>query len=361
MPDTPTLAELTTPQSSIQILERLKQMARDRGLPVDSWNPDDDARALLEIEAIGIADVWELVPRLVNLRSLETSEEEWLSWVARWDYGTPRNPPARTVREVVLRCSPDFGAYNIAANQLWFTTSKGHRFNNTTTGTLAPNGTLALSVRAEFAGEETRFGTITQINTPLPGVTIDAQSITTVGSDEESDESLRSRARGTLRGRGIGKPTGVYEQAAIELDPVAISRVRVDQPRGAGTVDVVVAGVAPISSTLLTAVRANIADKRSLCADVLVYAATLQTANVPATLYVRRDYRSSAEVDAPAALVRLAQEAPIGESFPIAQLTATLMSVAGMKNVVFGGAFTGVTLARAEIANLVLVPTWVEV
>jgi uncharacterized phage protein gp47/JayE len=359
MPSTPSLADLTVPQTSTQILERLKQLARDRGLPVDSWNPDDDARALLEIEAVATEDVWALVPRLVSLRSLETAEDQWLDWVARWDYGTPRNPATRTVREVVLRCSSDFGAYNIAPNQLWFTTSRGQRFNNTAGGTLAPSGTLAILCRAEFAGEETRYGAISEINTPLPGVTIDGQSILTIGTDEESDEALRNRARGALRSRGSGKPTGVYEQAARDAAP-SISRVRVDQPRGAGTVDLVVAGIAPITTAMLDAVRQNVADRRSLCADVAVYAATLVVVNVPATLTVARDYRTSAEIDAPAALVKLAQDATIGESLPLAKLTAALMAVAGMQNVVFG-AFAGVTLTRAQIASLVLVAMWVEV
>jgi uncharacterized phage protein gp47/JayE len=354
------LDDLTIPETPAQVLERLKTLARDRGLPVDTWNPDDDARAILEIEALMVADVWTLVPKLASLRSLETAEEAWLSWAARWDYGTARNPATRTIREVVLSCDPAFGAYTIADNQLWFTSSRGHRFNSLTGGTLPPNGTITLQARAEFAGEETRFGSITELNTPLPGVTISTQSILEIGTEEESDENLRNRARAKQRGRGIGKPYGVYEQAVLDTDE-SITRVRVDQPRGAGTIDIVfTTSTGVVTPTLLAAVKARVENIRSLTADIQVYAAIETIINFAANLTVARAYRNSAELDVPSSLDLLANTTPIGEAIPPARLIATMMNVTGMSNATSGYVGT-VGFTRKNIAKFVLIPTWIEV
>jgi uncharacterized phage protein gp47/JayE len=354
------LSDLTIPQTQSQILERLKQLARDRGLPVDSWNPDDDARAILEIEALTTADVWSLVPKLTSLRSLETAEEQWLSWVARWDYGTPRNPATRTIRELTLQCDAASGPYTIADNQLWFTTPNGDRFNSLIGGLLPTSGTLVIQARAEFAGEATRFGSISEINTPLPGVTIQTQSISDLGTDEESDSSLRTRAKLKQLGRGIGKPSGVYEKAVRDTDE-SITRVRVDQPRGAGTIDIVfTTSTGVVTPALLAAVRANVENIRSLSADVQVYAAIEMMINFAANLTVARAYRTSAGLDVPSSLDLLANTTPIGENIPPARLIATLMNVTGIIDVTTGYLGT-IGFTRKNIAKFVLTPTWIEV
>lgn len=133
------------------------------------------------------------------------------------------------------------------------------------------------------SGSNVTAGQITEIVTYIPGV--DAVSnrtgwLISEGQDEESDEALRQRY--VLAWSEIGGCTKfAYESWARSVSGVKAVLILDQHPRGQGTVDVVVLGVAGIPTDgLLDAVRAVIAEKKPINDDVLVKAPTPVTVNI---------------------------------------------------------------------------------
>ena len=139
------------------------------------------------------------------------------------------------------------------------------------------------------SGSNVTAGQITEIVTYIPGVDVVENRtgwLISEGQDEESDEALRQRY--VLAWSEIGGCTKyAYESWARSVAGVKAVLILDQHPRGQGTVDVVVLGVAGIPTAgLLDAVRAVIAEKKPINDDVLVKAPTPVTVNIDCTVEI---------------------------------------------------------------------------
>lgn len=92
------------------------------------------------------------------------------------------------------------------------------------------------------------------------------------GSDQEDDESLRTRVLESYLRLPNGANAAWYEQTAMSHEGVAAAQA-VGRARGVGTVDVYIATEAGLpDGTLLEEVRADLQEKREIAVDVAVLA-----------------------------------------------------------------------------------------
>ena len=118
--------------------------------------------------------------------------------------------------------------------------------------------------------------TLIRMNNPIMGIDfVTNPSAVTGGTDSESDESLRARAKLALA--GLGKSThDALESAVSSIDGV-ISVLILDQNRGPGTVDIsVVSTQTPVPSELTARIEAVIAENKAAGIDALVIYPTIK-------------------------------------------------------------------------------------
>lgn len=139
------------------------------------------------------------------------------------------------------------------------------------------------------SGSNVTAGQITEIVTYIPGVDgVENRTgwLISEGQDEESDEALRQRY--VLAWSEIGGCTKfAYESWARSVSGVQAALIMDQHPRGQGTVDVVVLGVAGIPTEgLLDAVRVVIDAKKPINDDVLVMAPTPVTVDIDCAVVI---------------------------------------------------------------------------
>jgi uncharacterized phage protein gp47/JayE len=178
----------------------------------------------------------------------------------------------------------------------------GYTYRNTTGGTVPISGSVTLTFQAEVAGESRNVAhnTIDILQTPLAGVTINNPSptwITSLGTNEESDATLRTRCTSRWSTLSYASPEDAYVQFALAAgaDDVTRAHVHADNPGGPGTVWVFIAGATgPAIAGDVTTAQDYIDTRRPATADVTVFAATAQVQNFDAIIYV-----NSADYDGP--------------------------------------------------------------
>lgn len=187
-----TLAELIVPQTEDQLRARLMAYLSAAGLPTTDWSATGIERALMEMDTTALADlVSALVPNIAAGGLATLSTGGWLTMLGSENYQITRTAATHTTGTITLTCSASAGPYTIIANQLWFVSTAGRRYSNTTGGTLTSGGTLDVTVTSEFANDSATSAllnyvdgnnTIVAMVTPLPGVTCNngAASVSTV-------------------------------------------------------------------------------------------------------------------------------------------------------------------------------------
>lgn len=107
------------------------------------------------------------------------------------------------------------------------------------------------------------------------------------GSDEESDEALRSRILENYRRLPNGANAAWYETTAMSHNGVVAAKA-VGRARGIGTVDVYIASEAGVpTEELLAEVQADLQARREIAVDVQAVAPAVRSVNVSAELTVR--------------------------------------------------------------------------
>lgn len=344
------------------------------GFPATSWQPKSLPRTFVKALVTVWIDLADLVGNIAAgglLKYAPDADDGWLDLCAESQYQEERAPAVSTVGKATLSNFLD-SPYVIAVGQLWAQDQAGHRFTNTTGGTLAAGtlvppsaSTLQLEWKAESPGAAYNIapGTLTRLATPLPGVTITNPAlsgsstwITTSGADEESDESLVERCQTKWATLGTGAASLAYIAWARQALP-AITRVRVDDanPDGPGTVRVYLATAGGVpSSGEVDVVDMYIQARRACTATVTVVAAAVATITVNATIYVYSAYATTAPTEAAAAVTALAQKAVIGGTVYLSNICAALSSPAGVRNVVVAGPVADQVLAANEVPAISL-------
>ncbi len=365
----PKLSELITKPTRAELLEKLLNAAQELGLTITDWNPGGDERTFLEIDSFVLEDVFAVLTVITEGGYLDLAEDLWLDALAEDFYAVLRNQATFASGVLKLTCEPGFGPYTIDDFQLWAGTANGKRFNTLTGGTLIPGGTLTLNARAESPGSDFNvpIGAINILHTPLPGVTVtnEANWLLSAGTDTETDDSLRSRCRLQWSELSTTGPRDAYDSFARKArKEVKQVLVRDQNPRGPGTVDVVVWGQGGIGVDVVADVNTYIQPRRPVKADVLVYGATPVVIPVFATITVKIANRSSAQAAGLANLTKYQNSLPIHPTVYRAKLIDALVTPDGVTDVQLTQPATDQILGIVEAAVFEVTATnftWIEV
>lgn len=173
-------------------------------LPVTAWSASGSYRQFVEIDAQALALFSAQDAAITAGGFTTTSTSSWADLLGQNFYGLTRNAAAATKGQVTLTDAASAGPFTIAAGQMTFASTSGLLYTNTTGGTLAKAGTLALQVAALSPGSAFNVGngTITSIvGGTLPGVTVNNPDpgsgtwVTSQGADAESDSAYMLRCQ----------------------------------------------------------------------------------------------------------------------------------------------------------------------
>jgi uncharacterized phage protein gp47/JayE len=250
----PSVEQLITPVTKTQVLEVILELLADLGIELpESWQSGSIPRSLIEIDAELGAQFTETLISLARAQFSELSEGDWLTIVSESVYGHVRFEavPTQGVCRLTAAATAPGPFVLVAGDVVIEHPETGHTYRSITGGTLAAGGTLDLTFEAEVGGANRNVvsGTITTLVTDLSGVSVsnpvyaNGTWITRLGSDRERDEELKERNRTRWATLGEGGVDYAYVYWARSSN-AAVKRVATDgqNPRGAGTSDVVIAG-----------------------------------------------------------------------------------------------------------------------
>ncbi len=307
---TVSLSDLLPIPTKDQILDKFVGLLRLAGFPTASWQVGSFMRHTTEGESELYVDLASLIQKVAKggfIKLAPEIDDSWVDLCAENVFSETRKPAVYTQGKATLTDEGGIGPVTINPGSFWIANAdKTLRFVNVDGGNLPLDGTLELTFQAESAGTAFNVGsgTLTEILTPQPGVTVTnpAQDsgtwITQQGADVETSTALAQRCIDKWSTLGTGATEGAYRYAAASSSS-EITRVRVYSP-GAGAVRVVVAGDAgPVSSTALTAAATAVAAKRPIgVPDVTTSNATVYAQSITGVLYVTAGYDPAAILSA---------------------------------------------------------------
>jgi hypothetical protein len=191
-----TLDDLLVPRSRDTIEALLLSTLQAEGFPVTDWQAGGVARTLLKMIATGLLDRETLIQYLAAGGYLDlaavlvdangTPVESWLVVLAEQMYGITRAAATYTKKSITLTCTSGPGPYTRAAGQLVAVSQAGNYYTNVAEVTIPDGGSTIAVFQAQTPGSgvSDATGTIDELVTPLPGVSIvDAQTQFSVPSE----------------------------------------------------------------------------------------------------------------------------------------------------------------------------------
>lgn len=374
-----TLADLLSPPTEAQLTTTLLSALSTLGFPVSSWPVGGAGRTLVQGFARVTRESLVLVSNVARGSLLDLapgtdpgSPGDWLSLLAKSAYQLDRRQATFAKVKVRLTAASGAGPYTITPGQLWAVSSAGRRYNSTNTANVtvsAGPSTVDIEMIAENPGSAYNLGvgaTLT-LETPLPGVTAltietsggSGTPMVSAGVDAENDATLRARCKSRWQTIGLQKTADAYDALARSAPSAAdatvfpVTRTKVDDtnPRGAGTVNLWIAGASgPLTTPDRDAVRDYCAARKSVCVDLQTENATATPVNVTATIYVRGN--SGAKAEAEARLTAAINAVPIGGIVYLAQLLEELMTPTGVYNAIIASPTADVVLAANGVATV---------
>lgn len=239
------LFDLQTAVSVESVRALLLQFLDDVDFPVDAWQDESAARSFVETQSQLGAQQSIPVAAIAKMGFLSSAVDDFLDALIKSDYDLTRNAAIATVMPLSL-INASATTYVKAAREIVIQAANGRNFYNVAGVSVTANATTApVSFVAELPGSAGNVPAqdLTLV-TPLAGVIARFDGLfTSAGSDAEIDPSYRERASSkwaTLRTEKIKAGIlNVVRSAAPNLPGVSID----DQnPRGAGTLDVYLAG-----------------------------------------------------------------------------------------------------------------------
>jgi uncharacterized phage protein gp47/JayE len=341
------LFDVQTPLSVDSVRALLLSLLDDAGFPVESWQDEGTAKALVEMAAHLAAQQSQPVALLAKMGFLDTSEDDFLTALMKSDYDEDRNVAVATVMPVRL-INASNTTYSKGASEIILTSASGRTYSNAAGASVTANATTVVNFTAEVAGAAGNVPAQTmQLTTPMAGVTAAFDGgFLTAGSDAESDIAVRERARtkwARLRTETIR--AGITNLVRTAAPNVTGHSIDDENPRGPGTLDVYLAGdnatagsgdVALVQTALDAALFGTGTDEQA----GLAIAAPTQTQDLNATVYVRGVTETAALTDLTAAWRAFLVTIPVG-GFDLSP---------GPQNVILPGQIVD---AFAEVAGVV--------
>jgi uncharacterized phage protein gp47/JayE len=362
-----------------QILDVMLGLLKSAGFPVMSWAPKAIPRRLLRAMARAGANLSGLIPILARSGFGALALGDWLDVYTESFYNLARDPATFTVGQLVLEDIGGVGPETFVVGQLWAVSADGHRYRNTTGGTLPLNGTIsgntALSLTFEAENEGAAYnvavGDITELATPIPGIRVSnpvigatGTWITEQGVDEESDPAYFARGQGRWSTLGVGGNDDFYRYNARTAAP-AVTRVQVLEATPVpGDSTLYLAGPeGPAGTTDVTAVQAwfDGVTHHVLCTNTIVHAAVAHPITLTGSPQVLAAYLDTAKAAWTAAFTEYRQTLDIGAKVVIDKIVQLIMDQTGVQTIVGLSPGSDVVLASNEVAVFTDGLTWVAV
>lgn len=242
------LSTLLRAMTEDEVFDRMLQMLKDLGLPVDSWRKGAAVRVIIRVLARIYAGFTVVVAAFIASGFLDTAQGEWLTKLARNVYNVERRT-ASFARENIQLTNAGAGLYedNLPGSITVFNPVTKKAYRNTETFTLEPFQVLEVEFQAVEAGAASASApdTITELETNLTDVSV-TNLKSFIGLDAEKDPELRQACRDKLGSLSVRGPRTAYAWAVREaklLDgtPVNINRSRISTSSSTGKVYVWVA------------------------------------------------------------------------------------------------------------------------
>jgi len=169
------LASLLTVETESDYQTRILTKLQNSGFPITDWQDGGVAKTLVATESSANGSFsmnQTLIARGGYLSTAPQAGDGWLTLLAEEQYQNARYEATRAVGRVSVYCDPASGPYTITAGLLRFADADGHRYTNTTTGTLSSGASMDLLVQAESPGMAWNIAnaTLTTLETGLAGV-----------------------------------------------------------------------------------------------------------------------------------------------------------------------------------------------
>ena len=273
-----------------------------------NFNIGSVIRTLVEVFGAAIADLGDLTLAALKAGFLATATGYWLDLKAR-EFGVTRHPAKRTEGVIhFTRSVPRDENITIPAGTIVSTLkdSDGKAYRYATQGEVvlvAGTSEITAPILAQSAGAAYNVGpgSIKKTVVHLRGVdSVEnrADWITSEGTDQETDESLRRRAFLAWEELTQGSTERAYISWALSDARVTSAFVNSHHPRGQGTVNIYILGAGGMPSPgLIDDVQETIDANRPLCSDALVLAPESRDVDMDVAITPKR-YFVTSEIEA---------------------------------------------------------------
>lgn len=362
-----TLGDLINARKPAEIRTALLAKLAELGFPVTSWESGGVARTLVEGISYLVSDVETAIAAIAMGGLLDQASGKWLTLLAKSAFGIDRQLATFATGLVTFTETAGTGPHSLSAGQMIVGrnasgSSEARRFIAVDGGTLNPNGTATVHVKAERPGAAYNLGAsqITYLFTPLPGVVVTngstwlSQSGCAPGVDEETDERLRQRCRDRWATLGRGATRAAYRYWITTASAEA-TKVYFSAPPGDGSVPVWIAGDdAPVSGGALSTVQAAVAAEAPITDTPQIANATAVPLAVLGTVYVPASYFTAAQAAADDARIAYQKRLSIGQSVDLGALYQILRAHPAVSDVdiTSPAADTAVTVPGLAVIDL---------
>ena len=353
-----TLAQLLTPKTEEQALDELLAYLDSVGFTATSWQPGSKARHVVQLMARLRASLSNTTLLITKGRYNDTAEGDWLTLKSRSDFNNDRVAAVAAQIRVKFADPNGAGPFTNAASDLIVKDEDGATYRSIDALSLPRNATnVQIRFNAEVPGASSQPSSVTLV-TSLAGVDVTLVEIIRPGADPELDDRLRDRNRSKWSTLSQAAPGDAYRTWAMEAD-ASVTRVWVDDlnPRGPGTIDVIIAGVggalpSGVSDTVTAYINGGIDGvyRRPLTANVAVHSAINYTVNVTGTLYSQASYDlTTIRTTVHAAINAYISTVAVGGTVLLAELYRRIMAVDGVRNVQLTSPSTDLTVTAGQV------------
>ena len=205
-----TIAELLTVRSKDDVIRSLLATLAAESFPVTDWFSGGAGLTLTQALGFELADMSTLVPLLVQGGYVHMAKDlpdpTWMDLLAEQFFETSRAPATYTIQRMRAACLAGLGPQTI---QQGFTvrslaTDRRYTYEGTAPVVVPDGGNVQFDVRAEAPGSDydDKTGTITDMVTPLPGL-----SVLNVGQPFGGLVSGQARRNAANQGGGAVTPS----------------------------------------------------------------------------------------------------------------------------------------------------------
>lgn len=337
MPAKLTLAQLRTAVSRQEALAEMLTILEQLGFPTATFQSGGVARVLLETCSVIYEQTSVAVKRIAEAGFLDLATGDFLTALAKSHYDIDRQASVSAEYTIAINGGSSGPPHSIGIGEM-VATDGARTFRNVAAFTVPVGGFVSPdpTFRADSPGADGNVtaSNINELQTPFAGTSVVTSFAggpavlnvqTAAGADEETDTALRERCRTRWSTLAVETTRDALVNLALGASS-GIDRVLVDDdnPRGAGTADVYLAGQtgAVGSGDVSAAVSAIAARVMGTVDEVdlgggnpnyLVQSATAVPVNVTATVIYRSGYASaSVEAAVTSALQDAINAVPIG-------------------------------------------------